>query len=72
MQLIDFCKEKRSLQEAMEHMGWRDKTKFRKRFIIPLLEKGLMRQTIPEKPTSPNQRYQATARGIKLLEENRR
>lgn len=71
MQLIDFCKEKRSLQEVMEHIGWRDKTKFRKRFIIPLLEMGLVRQTIPEKPTSPNQRYQATERGIKLLEEKK-
>ncbi len=71
IQIIDFCREKRSFQEVLNHMGWHDRTKFRRKFITPLLGMGLIRQTIPEKPTSSQQKYQATECGVKFLEENR-
>ena len=32
-------------------------TYFRKTILVPLLEKGLLNLTIPEKPTSPKQKY---------------
>ena len=69
VQLINFCSEPRSLQELLEHMGWRDRTKFRRRFISPLLDKGMIRRTIPDKPSSSNQKYLITDDGIKILEE---
>ncbi len=57
VQLLEFMKEPRSLKEMMSLLGWKDRTKFRTRFIKPLLEKNLIQMTAPEKPTSSKQKY---------------
>ncbi|NCT57496.1 MAG: hypothetical protein GW760_07320 [Legionella sp.] len=67
--LIEFCKEQRAFQAMLEYMGWKDRTKFRRRFISPLLEKGIIERTIPEKPSSSKQRYQITNHGLELLQK---
>ncbi len=67
LQLIDFCKEPRSFQVLLEYMGWKDRTKFRRRFVSPLLEKNLIKRTIPEKPSSSKQKYLITEKGIEVL-----
>lgn len=58
--LRSFCEEGRSMNEMMSFLGWSDRTKFRKRFINPLIEKGILEMTIPDKPQSSNQRYVTT------------
>ena len=47
-------------------MGLTDRTKFRRKYIHPLLEPGILELTIPEKPNSQNQKYRLTAKGIAL------
>ena len=47
-------------------MGLADRTKFRRKYIHPLLEAGILEQTIPDKPNSQNQKYRLTAKGIAL------
>jgi putative transcriptional regulator len=47
-------------------MGLTDRTKFRRKYIHPLLEAGILEQTIPNKPKSQNQKYCLTAKGIAL------
>ena len=47
-------------------IGFADRTKFRRKYIHPLLEAGILEQTIPNKPKSQNQKYQLTAKGIAL------
>ena len=37
-------------------MGLADRTKFRRKYIHPLLEAGILELTIPEKPNSQNQK----------------
>lgn len=69
IQLIEFCKEKRSFQAMLEYMGWKDRTKFRRRFVSPLLEKGIIERTIPEKPSSSKQRYHITNHGFEILQK---
>ena len=69
IQLMKFCKEKRSFQAMLEYMGWKDRTKFRRRFISPLLEKGIIERTIPEKPSSSKQRYHVTNHGLEILQK---
>ena len=61
-----FCKEARTLNEMMNFLGWKDRTKFRKRFIHPLIEKEILARTVPDKPKSSNQRYIVTNRDVKM------
>ena len=49
-------------------MGLTDRTKFRRKYIRPLLEVGIIEQTMPEKPNSRNQKYQLTNKGFNLLD----
>ena len=53
----------------MKSFKWRDRTKFRNKFIHPLLEAELIKMTIPDKPQSPNQQYVITEKGEGLLKE---
>ena len=64
--LIVFCTEARSFGEMLAFMGLADRTKFRRKYIRPLLEAGILEQTIPNKPKSQNQKYCLTAKGIAL------
>ena len=47
-------------------IGFADRTKFRRKYIHPLLEAGILEQTIPDKPNSQNQKYRLTAKGLAL------
>ena len=70
--LIVFCTEARSFGEMLAFMGLTDRTKFRRKYIRPLLEAGIIEQTMPEKPNSRNQKYQLTAKGLELIEHLKR
>ena len=41
----------------MDFLDLSDKKSFRSRYLVPLLGKGVLKMTIPDKPTSRNQRY---------------
>jgi predicted HTH transcriptional regulator len=58
-----------TITELMNEFGWTNRTKFRVKFISPLLELNLISMTIPGKPNSSKQRYVITAEGKILLEE---
>ena len=49
-----------SAAEIMERLTLRDRNSFRKRYLEPALENGLIEMTIPDKPRSRNQRYRVT------------
>ncbi|MDE6011349.1 MAG: putative DNA binding domain-containing protein [Prevotella sp.] len=67
--LIVFCIEKRSVTEMLSFMNFSDRTKFRKKFIYPLLEAGILQMTHPEKPNSNAQRYFLTPYGLNIIGE---
>lgn len=67
--LIVFCTEARSFGEMLAFMSLTDRTKFRRKYIRPLLDAGILEQTIPERPNSQNQKYRLTAKGMALKEE---
>ena len=58
--LIRYCMEPRSRKEMMEFMGIASRVRFSKNYITPLLESGRLEMTIPDKPTSPSQKYKAS------------
>ena len=66
--LIVFCTKARSFGEMLAFMGLTDRTKSRRKYIHPLLEVGIIEQTMPEKPNSRNQKYQLTDKGFNLLD----
>ena len=43
--------------ELMLALGLSDRKSFRERYLQPALAAGLIEYTIPDKPTSRNQRY---------------
>ena len=46
-----------SANEIMAKLGLKSKETFRKNYINPALEQGIVKMTIPDKPNSKNQRY---------------
>ena len=67
--ILKFCTVERTLEDIMRQFGMSHKTYFRRTYINPLLDDGLLRMTIPDKPTSRNQRYIVTQKGQDLLGE---
>lgn len=67
--IINLCIKPLGINDLMKIFEWKDRTKFRKKFINPLLTEGLLQMTIPNKPKSPNQKYVITEKGKKLLEK---
>ena len=57
------------LSQIKERMGIVSRTKFKEKYINPLLSKGLLAYTIPEKPTSSKQQYVTTQLGNDLISE---
>lgn len=60
------------ITELMIAFNWKDRTKFRRRFLMPLIEKGLLQMTVPDKPNSRLQKYVITQTGKKLLDQIKR
>ena len=54
-------------QQLREAIGLRDDEHFRRTYLIPALEAGLIEMTIPEKPRSSRQKYRLTAKGRQVL-----
>lgn len=46
-----------STQQIMDRLNLKSRVSFRKNYLLPALEAGLIGMTIPEKPTSKNQMY---------------
>ncbi len=55
--LVEFCNQPRSQKEMMQFLGLKDRVNFRKSYLAPLLKMGKIKRTLPDKPTSRNQKY---------------
>ena len=55
--ILEFCNEPKSVKEIMEYIGLRHRPTFMYDYLNPLLEKGKLQMTIPDKPKSRNQKY---------------
>lgn len=55
--IVEFCIELKSVQEIMDKFDFDSRTSFRRKYLTPMLEKGVLKMTIPEKPSSKNQKY---------------
>ena len=57
----------RAITELMVILEWSNRTKFRDKFIGPLLEIGIIQMTNPDKPTSSKQKYYLSEKGKAFL-----
>ena len=55
--VIEFCKTPKNTSEIMEYLGLKHREHFRSAILKPMIEKGLLELTIPDKPKSPKQKY---------------
>jgi ATP-dependent DNA helicase RecG len=60
--LLEYCIEPRSRVEIQEFMGLKDREYFRSEILNPLIREGRLFPTIPDKPSSPNQKYYSKPR----------
>jgi len=56
---------RQALQDAL---GLGNREYFRKAYLLPALEQGLIEMTQPDKPNSRNQRYRLTDKGRLALQ----
>ncbi len=55
--ILDFCKEEKSLEEIAQLFNISDKYFFKKQYLNPLIQQHKLSMTIPDKPTSKYQKY---------------
>jgi predicted HTH transcriptional regulator len=63
------CLEDQPISDLMAAVGRTNRTKFRDQVLSPLIKMELISMTIPDKPTSSNQKYRLTVKGRDLLEK---
>lgn len=57
IELIEYCKVPRTRAELQDFCGLAGRRAFSENYLKPLMNKGLVKMTIPDKPNSRNQRY---------------
>ena len=56
--ILRYCTEPRSAQDIAEHLGY-DTAYLRRAFLRPMVDGGALITTMPDKPRSKFQKYQA-------------
>jgi predicted transcriptional regulator len=69
-QVGEFCREPRSSKEIMAMLKLKHWKTFQSNYLNPLLDAGFIERTIPDKPSSRNQKYRLTEKGRKVLKRN--
>ncbi len=58
-------------KDIRERLGLKNDEHFRKTYLVPAIEAGLIERTIPEKPKSTKQRYRLIDKGRKERESGK-
>ena len=55
--ILAFCVEPLSKAEIAEHCGYKNTKNFTQKYLRPLLDSGMLKMTLPDKPKSKNQKF---------------
>lgn len=66
--VLAFCREPQAAKSIMAELGLKHWKTFQTNYLIPLIEKGWLERTIPDKPRSRLQRYRTTAAGRRVVD----
>ncbi|HOS61103.1 MAG TPA: Fic family protein [Myxococcota bacterium] len=67
VRLLSVFTKEMTRQQLKEALGLRDDEHFRKTYLLPALNAGLIEMTIPDKPRSSKQKYRPTDKGRQLM-----
>ena len=67
LRLLEFCMVPRARNEMQTYTGLKNRSHFVREYLTPLLDESLLEMTLPNKPTSRNQRYVTTQKGRDLI-----
>ncbi len=56
-ELLEYCSEPRTRAEMQEFCGIKTREYFRKKILVPMIKSGKIILTVPDSPSSPNQKY---------------
>lgn len=70
IEILKKCKEESSASELRKILKRTNKTKFKKGVLDPLIDFGFFELTIPDSPTSPNQKYHLTRKFVRRIKKN--
>ena len=70
--ILAFCLKAKAVSDIQKKFKWTNRTKFRNKYINPLLQDGLLEMTIPDKPNSRLQKYHLTKKGEEYLNAGRK
>ncbi|MDL1961329.1 MAG: hypothetical protein LWX01_06455 [Deltaproteobacteria bacterium] len=65
--LLNACRSEMSRRQLQDALGLKGEENFRKLYLEPAMEAGLVEMTIPDKPKSRLQKYRLTDAGKRLL-----
>lgn len=68
VKVLQTAKQPKDRQTILNHLGVTNHRKNYERFMLSLIELNWLTMTIPDKPTSPNQKYLTTLKGRLILE----
>jgi hypothetical protein len=68
--LLQYVKGEMNRQALQDAMGLKDAEHFRKSYLLPALEVGVIEMTIPDKPGSSKQQYRRSAIGKQMLDKD--
>jgi ATP-dependent DNA helicase RecG len=64
--IIEFCDVPRSLSDLMDELDLTHRPYFKRNYLKPLMDNGLLKMTYPDKPNHPKQSYVLTEAGVRL------
>ena len=67
--VLDRCKDGISLAELMEALSASSRRTFVRRIMLPFMEDNLVKQTHPDNPRHPQQKYVLTEKGKEWLDK---
>ena len=66
-EILLYCEVAKARVDILGHIGLKKQTKSFKEYMEPMIEMGFLKRTIPEIPSSRNQKYITTIEGNKLV-----
>lgn len=67
IEMLVYLKIPQTRADVFNYLNLTNQAKNRMRYLDPLINYGWIEMTIPNKPTSPKQKYHITETGLKLL-----